>query len=106
MYYASISEIEVASILKIDIRWCCPVTRNLNAMVKDLVVFTSAGIGVVEFQFFDPEDGISEWTYVFAHKFGKEERMKLGVSCNVRHSTNFNRTPSFCSMHGVPSIVT
>jgi hypothetical protein len=42
------------------------------------VLFTSAGIGVVEFQFVDPEDGISEWTYMFSHKFDKEERMKLG----------------------------
>jgi hypothetical protein len=42
------------------------------------VLFTSGGIGVVEFQFVDPEDGISEWRYLFSHKFDKEERMKLG----------------------------
>jgi hypothetical protein len=42
------------------------------------VLFTSGGIGVVEFQFVDPEDGISEWRYMFSHKFDKEERMKLG----------------------------
>jgi hypothetical protein len=44
------------------------------------VLFTSAGISFVEFQFVDPEDGMSEWTYWLVHWFSQAERRKLGSS--------------------------
>jgi hypothetical protein len=42
------------------------------------VLFTSVGIGFVEFQFIDPEDGVSEWTYWLVHESEEEECKKLG----------------------------
>jgi hypothetical protein len=43
-----------------------------------LVLFTSAGTCFIEFQFVDPEDGVSEWTYWLVHEFDEEKRRKLG----------------------------
>jgi hypothetical protein len=42
------------------------------------VLFTSAGASFIEFKFVDTEDGMSEWTYCFWHKFSKKERKELG----------------------------
>jgi hypothetical protein len=42
------------------------------------VLFTSVGIGFVEFKFIDLEDDVSEWTYWFVHEFLEEERRELG----------------------------
>jgi hypothetical protein len=50
--------------------------RSLDHLVS--VLFTSTGTCFVEFQFVDPEDGDSEWTYRFVHTFSKEEHRDLG----------------------------
>jgi hypothetical protein len=55
--------------------------ENWKALSPDLpvwVLFTSAGTSAVEFKFVDAEDGMSEWTYWFWHKFSEEERKELG----------------------------
>ncbi|XP_006463207.1 hypothetical protein AGABI2DRAFT_186861 [Agaricus bisporus var. bisporus H97] len=42
------------------------------------VLFTYTGLCCVEFQFVDPDDGISEWTYWYWIKLSPNERKKLG----------------------------
>ncbi|KAF7761966.1 hypothetical protein Agabi119p4_9958 [Agaricus bisporus var. burnettii] len=42
------------------------------------VLFTSTYTYFVEFQFVDPDDGVSEWTYWFVYEIEEEERRKLG----------------------------
>ncbi|XP_006464109.1 hypothetical protein AGABI2DRAFT_180194 [Agaricus bisporus var. bisporus H97] len=42
------------------------------------VLFTSTGKSFLEFQFVDPDDGVSEWTYWIVYKMLKQERIKLG----------------------------
>lgn len=42
------------------------------------ILFTSTGACCVEFQFVDPKDGMSEWTYWFWCYVSLEERKKYG----------------------------
>ncbi|XP_006463127.1 hypothetical protein AGABI2DRAFT_119954 [Agaricus bisporus var. bisporus H97] len=55
--------------------------KDWKTRLPDHVVpalFTSTGDCCVEFQFVDPEDGISEWTYWWWVKVSLEERKKYG----------------------------
>jgi hypothetical protein len=57
--------------------------ENWKALSPDhpvSVLFTSAGLGFVEFKFVDTEDGMSEWTYRFWYELSEEERKELGSS--------------------------
>jgi hypothetical protein len=54
--------------------------KNRKALSPDLpvsVLFTSVGVGVVQFKFVDTEDGMSEWTYWLWSKFAEKERKKI-----------------------------
>jgi hypothetical protein len=58
------------------------------------VLLTSANVGLVEFHFADPEDGVSEWTYWLVHMFSEKECKSLGSPiCNVMNcQVNFSCT--------------
>jgi hypothetical protein len=55
--------------------------ENWKALSPDhpvLVLFTSSGVGLVEFKFIDMEDEMLEWTYWIWHEFLERERKELG----------------------------
>ncbi|XP_006464110.1 hypothetical protein AGABI2DRAFT_120893 [Agaricus bisporus var. bisporus H97] len=43
-----------------------------------IILFTSANRSFVEFQFIDPDDGVSEWTHWLVYEFSQYEGRKLG----------------------------
>lgn len=42
------------------------------------ILLTSADMSFVEFQFIDPGDGVSEWTYWLMYETTDEDRRRLG----------------------------
>lgn len=51
------------------------ITKSPNSLAT--VLFTSTVKSFIEFQFLDPDDGPSEWTYWLAYETTGEERRRL-----------------------------